>query len=589
MDIIHVNTDVEIVKEETECQAGKQQLVFQPTRCSAYCRLMIAPNNFERTEVSPEALFGKDNIKEVDGHFYVHNEYLLAFAREFAKEKLFEVHGPALKMTEAHGTRQEDLVLAFECRHIVKDIKIWTARVKDLNWPSADIQDYVNTAPTFLVPVGHKQSTNAGLEYRISTSFSERKLMFNLNMTQIRCLILLKMLMKTYIKSGAMKSYFCKTALFHTIEQTLNKGWVEDNLVLCVIRSLRWLVDSLNRNDMRHYFLPSLDMLEGRFDKRQLSELADTLTTIMDNCAHAILGIHLDQVATRLYTKLFSHMEREQVVSLRQPEKIQMDIGSFLLDGHLKYYRFLVPRLLKQLVSKKHSTEEMITQLERYIHICENSYRETYQGVYATVGNLFKKRFCSEIGSLLAVVDMENDGHLSDQTKTYLTTGKESDAACGKLKCASVLYRCQQYVEVKAILDTIDDLSLSSNDDIAAICGCSDIKCEYPKGFLKHWQYMMSTETVDNYVAWCVYVIHRDTIPSEFSRLQTNIPISIDPLPYYYGLQFLTYRHLDNGFDDAESALVKLVMCVQQGVLHHNDTSVLLRDICLDIKKSQES
>jgi D-arabinose 5-phosphate isomerase GutQ len=48
---------------------------------------------------------------------------------------------------------------------------------------------YCSNTRCFVVGVGKTGSVNEAFEWRISTSFAERCLMFNLNSTQIRCYV----------------------------------------------------------------------------------------------------------------------------------------------------------------------------------------------------------------------------------------------------------------------------------------------------------------------------------------------------------------------------------------------------------------
>jgi len=223
-----------------------------------------------------------------EGKTYVRNTYLLHSPFKGRARRDVEFRGPAITVKEEHGNRQEDWIYAFQCPVVSEDIVKWEKRVEYDRWRCKEIQENVMKSPCFLVPVGHKRSTTPDLEYRMSTSLAERTMVFGMNITQIRCLIVLKMLTKTRRINEVLKSYFCKTALFYTIDNTSNKGWVEDNLVSCVIKCLQLLVDCLKSNHMPHYFLTCLDMLEDRFDERERTQIAYTLETVIGDCVKAI-------------------------------------------------------------------------------------------------------------------------------------------------------------------------------------------------------------------------------------------------------------------------------------------------------------
>jgi hypothetical protein len=99
----------------------------------------------------------------------------------------------------------------------------WFNEQTNSGWPTDQMKAYCRDTPCFLVPVGKKGSPNKDIQWRISTSLAERCLMFNLNITQIRCYILMKMILKTHFKSYVNKeltSFMCKTILFHCVKKT---------------------------------------------------------------------------------------------------------------------------------------------------------------------------------------------------------------------------------------------------------------------------------------------------------------------------------------------------------------------------------
>ena len=145
----------------------------------------------------------------------------------------------------------------------------------------------------YLVPVGHKQSNSREREFRVCCTFAERQLMFGLNITQIQCLIIMNMLTKTYVNQEhdrAIKSFFCMVALFYSIEKTHNEDWEPANIIPCIVKCVQWLVDCLKLNSMPHYFMPSLNILEGRFQPSEGLCLVKVLSDVVSNIEESIRG-----------------------------------------------------------------------------------------------------------------------------------------------------------------------------------------------------------------------------------------------------------------------------------------------------------
>jgi hypothetical protein len=134
-----------------------------------------------------------------------------------------EQHGPSIASQGQHGICDRDRVLAFPCKSWPQSASGWLERYGMGRWPTQKMKTYAASTPCFVVPTGSKVSVNPELEWRISTSLAERCLIFNLNITQIRCYVLMKMILKSFLNPQGQKnisSYMCKTVLLHCIENT---------------------------------------------------------------------------------------------------------------------------------------------------------------------------------------------------------------------------------------------------------------------------------------------------------------------------------------------------------------------------------
>lgn len=131
-------------------------------------------------------------------------------------------------------------------------------------------------------------------------------------------------------------------------------------------------------------------------------------------------------------------------------------------------------------------------------------------------------------------------------------------------------------------------------ENTAAVCGCDKVRMfDFPDGFYKQWKTTLSNDTVEKTTAFCVVYVYNDSdaIPREFKNLFyvddqiVKDTLSIDPLPYFYGLKYLTYYKSGHRIE-AGTALKKLNECVQTGKLYHLKSAVTLCE-CLNIEDSQ--
>ena len=129
------------------------------------------------------------------------------------------------------------------------------------------IQQIVSDGCLF-VAIGAKGSITENLEWRISFSLAEKKLIHSMNHVQFMCYGLLKIFLKEAIDSnveikGLLCSYFLKTALFWEItyghlqwdtKQLLNGFWI------CFQRILTWI----NNEYCPYFFIPENNMFAGK-------------------------------------------------------------------------------------------------------------------------------------------------------------------------------------------------------------------------------------------------------------------------------------------------------------------------------------
>lgn len=536
-----------------------------------------------------QTIFEEKHLIVKNELIFLDNDYLIGSAAAIAFN--FKVNGPAISAKEEFGSRIQDHVQALICQSTPFEMDEWLKRTQNKTWPTNDMKEFAKTNGCFLVGVGNKQSKSTfSEEFRVCTSFAERKFFFSMNIVQIRCLIVLKMLMKTYFNHDfkPMKSFFCKTALLYTIEETENTNWTQDNLLECVLLCLAWLENGLRKNYMPHYFMPSLDMLENRFESEMRMFMADLLSDIIKDPISAILKIEIDTVGSRLH-KALNEQCTNIVNEVENPETTIYKVGKFLLDAYLRYCRYLVNDTVRDRIQTVKTTEEAISTFQECIELCDNLDKKEYR--------LSFKRFLpylrSHVGSALAGKEIENKIELSDQTLAHLKFGMSSDVTCGSLRYASTLYSVEKYHETCQILETTRNRY--NKDNIAVICGCQKVKMkDFPHAFCQNWKEMLTKETVEQFTSFCVVFVHTDIhiIPDAFRTLlrpsvgPAQDMVSVDGLPFLLALLFLTYRKLNNN-EAASEVLTSLNEMVETCYLYHYYLACTLNDICNCIQQSK--
>ena len=89
-----------------------------------------------------------------------------------------------------------DNVVGFRCLKIPEFSREWIGQKRQYKWPSKRMIDKMANMGCFVVGVGHPTSIERNIEWRLSFSLQERKMMFSMNIVQHKCYVVLKMIKK---------------------------------------------------------------------------------------------------------------------------------------------------------------------------------------------------------------------------------------------------------------------------------------------------------------------------------------------------------------------------------------------------------
>lgn len=100
-----------------------------------------------------------------------------------------------------------DVVFSFRCKTWPTMAQEWLFRTRMYGWPTQDTIQELKSLGFFVVKKGHPFSSDIDLEWRISFSLQERKLLFNLTSVQYKCFVLLKMINRDVINLSCITTY----------------------------------------------------------------------------------------------------------------------------------------------------------------------------------------------------------------------------------------------------------------------------------------------------------------------------------------------------------------------------------------------
>ena len=230
--------------------------------------------------------------------------------------------GPAGTTKATIGFPDLDYVPAFQCKSWPIQSKPWLNKSRFLGFPSAETINQFERYGCFLVPVGQPSSPEKELQWRLSFSVQERKIMIGLNPTQYKCYVLLKMvkndLIKSSIKAKSLTSYHCKTCLFYMLEVTREEIWTTVNLISCVLQCINTIRMWIKNGFIPNYFIPEENMWKGNANTQEA--LVEILDGLLEKGPEFVFSIHCDSVG-----RMISHLINEE-----SNEIIKLDNGSKL-------------------------------------------------------------------------------------------------------------------------------------------------------------------------------------------------------------------------------------------------------------------
>ncbi|XP_060577640.1 uncharacterized protein LOC132734803 [Ruditapes philippinarum] len=264
--IIIIETDM------NDCPSGYTKL---RSLGLCYCfgiHLMINSDNMDFTTAMPDIMMYRNSRYFPDNNPYI-NSY---------KQVNKTTSGPA---DLANGWQSKILGLicdgvSIDCVSAIryystKLLQKWAKRNRQFDWPPHDVIEDVSTTEGYIVPFGNKLSTGQNLEWRICFTTGECKLVASFNATQLKLYVLLKMVVKDILTPAVdcVSSYMVKNVVFLVMEHTPTFVFTPSNLAKCVLHALCFLLHCLHNNNLPNYMIPNRNLLIGRVQGNQITEL----------------------------------------------------------------------------------------------------------------------------------------------------------------------------------------------------------------------------------------------------------------------------------------------------------------------------
>ncbi|XP_060563763.1 uncharacterized protein LOC132723113 [Ruditapes philippinarum] len=590
VDLLFCMHDFNIIQDWSEWEHGKENylMIQDENTTPGYCFLQSLRQDVPLPDtVIPDEHHITDRSERVLLKNTVINHMVYgAFGQQ---------HGPSVAIQGQSGFFDGDNVLAFPCKSWPQSASGWLERQGIGRWPTQDMRRYAASTGCFVVPTGSKVSEYPELEWRISTSLAERCLMSNLNITQIRCYVLLKMILKSFLNPHAeinISSFMCKTVLLHCIENTEPSVWKDNNLFTCLTYCLLELHSCVQNDRCSHFIIPDNNLMAGQFTAETKHELSKNICELIQNDRQWLLSIDIDNLGHRLQVKLNRIPHRvyyfpsslqiyEQVLtSTYGSNAFNISMRYMLVLNHLKNENI---RTIKQLVVK-------------LMNFSNNGNRLEHAAFKLLAPFLF-----TTYGSILASSSIGENNQMSPEALVWLSAGLNSDTSSSRLKLASVFYSTGDMEKAEQILRHTEQQYYSY--PVVPICGCCYCKKPLPTVKAEFLRVCgeQSWDCIKHNTAFCVRFIQKEIncVPHElqyemFRSTQDDMIhreylddlwmdwAVVDSLPFLYFLQYKVYSHLQR-HQDQQQALCKLIRTILTDKnLGHRETALNILGQCME-------
>jgi hypothetical protein len=191
------------------------------------------------------------------------------------------LHGPCHNFTIL--SQEYDFALCFYSRHWPLPALPWVDRCLTRAWPSCSALQAIIDDGFHLVPIAHRQTNeNSDLEWRISFSQTEQKLVYSMNHCQFLCYGIMKIILKEVICDELLCSYFMKTILFWRIQKSSLISWVPSTLLQHVWFCFKSLMQCVYTGYLPNFFIPENNMFAGKVIGAQQMSLYQKLESFYE-------------------------------------------------------------------------------------------------------------------------------------------------------------------------------------------------------------------------------------------------------------------------------------------------------------------
>ncbi|KAJ8311707.1 hypothetical protein KUTeg_011062 [Tegillarca granosa] len=431
-----------------------------------------------------------------------------------------------------------DLLACFSCKTWPVVANEWVVRYRKNNWPPRDLISDIIRDGCLVVPIGNPHSKESHIQWRISFSMAEKKLIHSMNHTQFLCYGLMKLYLKHVINSNAevkdlICSYFLKTCLFYCIEEE-HISWDKESFLDCFWTCFRRLIKLVKNEYCPNFFIKENKMFEGKVCGEKSGILLSYLTELYHEGLYSLSRIPClselllcNMYGTVLTGNTLTDAEREFICDVEISPCLEK--GCETKDG-IECLRLLTA--IADMVQKSTRKIDKAMLTIRYHLTVYYFVQLVYQQICTNESNKNNYKYMKQIESLIVHNCMsinKCNGMLLLVTLRYLMRKykkvvKIVQKVVKKLKCSiiykGITYTCVYNKQVYMNEKCVKGLTLYQklNCDIFASTYCCLVDCK----------------------------LYPSEIEQELLQHSIRDITFINPMLYSYVLMFLSYLHMES-------------------------------------------
>ncbi|KAH3865162.1 uncharacterized protein LOC127869735 [Dreissena polymorpha] len=292
LDIMAVNNSVFCLEDDVKSSAfpGEITVLRSLSRMSyhGHCRLLLERLGTKIHRHVHDAFCDDGYGRELlSSDLYVNNWSNERLAEGMVQH---ERAGPSIPST-VHGHMHTDYVhaLHYYCPNILSK---WAARPR--HWPPPEAVQRVVSLGAFLTPVGFKGSEYQHVEWRVCFNAGEIELISNLNDTQTKLYVVLKMIKNDVLhpRKKEVSSYTLKNIVLWMAENNPQASFHKKSLLQWLHEALDALRVALITLELPYYMIPERNLMAtSGLDEEQQRTWISTITDMLNEGPRVILRL----------------------------------------------------------------------------------------------------------------------------------------------------------------------------------------------------------------------------------------------------------------------------------------------------------